>query len=115
MRLTDFLRLPLMAKLAHVQSQLDARALGPKDAVALLHVIHAELGHPQGKDCATYERYAALIESLKAQMPEVYAQIDGASPGRRAMSMIAILPGGPYENISEPAKPERRDVEPEGV
>jgi hypothetical protein len=45
---------------------MDAPTLGPKDAVALLHVIHAELGHPQGKDCITYERYAALIESLKA-------------------------------------------------
>ena len=65
-------------KIALFEAALDAGALDANEAFDLLSTIHAELNARQGHGRATYTRYAALIEKLEHQAPDLYRKVSAA-------------------------------------
>ena len=75
-RYKDLLHLPTIAdKLTLFQLLFDAQELNPDISLALLNIIHKELGIHQTRDRSVYKRYAEAIESLRFHMADVLQQV----------------------------------------
>lgn len=72
-----FRRADVADKMAFFQSLLDSGELTPDLARALLHEIHTDLVNQQRDVQALYRRCAALKESMRVRMPNVYQQVLG--------------------------------------
>ncbi len=70
-------------KLNFFQSLFDSKDLIFDLALALIIIIRAELEQPQKQSASAYRRYAEVIRSLCAQMPEMYEQVVNAWRQRR--------------------------------
>jgi len=71
----DFDTADLHGKMTFFGSALDSGKLNADDAFKMLDAIHAELDALQGHDHNVYAHYAALIEKLEHQHPDLYRQV----------------------------------------
>jgi hypothetical protein len=62
-------------KLNLLQSLADAKDLTSIQALALIHIIRAELEQPQKQSASAYRRYSEVIRSLRVQMPDIHEQV----------------------------------------
>ena len=98
-------------KLDFFQSLLDSKELISDLALAFIIIIRAELEQPQKQSASAYRRYAEVIRSLCAQMPDVYNQVVNAWRQRRP-----DLFARPLESLKrDPEPPEAGEAKPPPV
>ncbi|NWF64097.1 MAG: hypothetical protein HXY38_07305 [Chloroflexi bacterium] len=74
--LKEFLRQPTASdKLRLFRMLFDARELNTDLALALLKVIHSELGREQERDRTTYKRYDETIANLRYHKADMLRQV----------------------------------------
>jgi hypothetical protein len=91
--------------LEYLYSRLEARDLSGEEALALLGAIHQQLSHAEIKDPALFRSYAAFIEQLRVEMPEIHDYIISSQAPRGTGALRAagtvedaeFVDGGPAE------------------